>query len=393
MAIGVVVSAILAYGHLAHQVAGVSGLSLAAWMAPVSIVAYAIAQMRPKGDLWEAPLLIASYVILAGVTVPALYMSLPNGQVLVPGTAVFILGVGGLFAVFLAWSMRSAQYLMLSVIYVSAFVFSALRHFIPAASLEVLALYVGLISPVWVAAAFVIKRNPVFGDGGDAVLRQSAGAISMLSCVMGLVGQTAGRGLDPAWLTTLLLAGCIFTVNRFAGGSLWWQHGAFAVFVGAYAVYLQNAFGPPSVRLGDVYLAPVGLYVITMAALARRNERREQYPALFIAGQMLSMTPSLLAGILIRGDIIHVLVLATECVIAVWYGIATRIRCVTTVGTAFLVVMIGLQFHGYTTHIHWAVYATVLGLGIIASALTLERKRTDILRLRKAASEYWESWD
>ena len=384
-------SIVLAYGHLVHQMLHVWGLPLAAWLAPVAGIACAAAHRRPAGDLWNWPLRFAANAVLAGVTVPAAYATVTPWGASSPGAAVFILSLGGFHAAALARIKRRAPYLAMSAVYLNAAAICALRHHSPAVPPNMTALYIGLIAPVWTAAAAAIKRRPAFGDGGDAVLRRTSGVVASMSCVTGWLGRITG--FDHAWLATLLLAGCVFAAVRMAGGSGWWRHAAFAAFMAAYAAYLQSVFGPLSVRLGDVYLAPAGLYVITMAALARKRDRRDAYPPLFVAGMLLLMTPSLLAVVLIAGDIAHVLVLVTECVVAVWYGIAARVRSVAVTGTAFLVVLIGLQFHGYVTRIHWAVYATVLGLGIIASALILERKRADFLRLRKAVSEYWDSWD
>ena len=62
-------------------------------------------------------------------------------------------------------------------------------------------------------------------------------------------------------------------------------------------------------------------------------------------------------------------------------------------GLAFLVALLLRETQGLVGHIHWAVYATLLGLAILASALFFEKRGEEARRWAKAAQEKLREWD
>ncbi len=171
-----------------------------------------------------------------------------------------------------------------------------------------------------------------------------------------------------------------------------WGHIGVAAYFLAYFAFLFKRLGAPGLASSDFYLVPAGLYVLLLGLLARRA-RRPAPQTYFLAGLLLVLTPTLVAAWQAHAGPLHALLLLTECVAALFYGIAARIKVFVGTGVAFLVALLLRETQGLVGHIHWAVYATALGLAILGSALFFEKRGDEARRWARAAQEKLREWE
>ena len=80
-------------------------------------------------------------------------------------------------------------------------------------------------------------------------------------------------------------------------------------------------------------------------------------------------------------------------VAAVFYGITGRVKIFVGTGFVFLVALLLREAQGVGGHIHWAFYATGLGLLILGSALYFEKRGDAFRRWTQATREKLSKWD
>ena len=171
----------------------------------------------------------------------------------------------------------------------------------------------------------------------------------------------------------------------------WGQAGVLAYFC-AYFAFLVKRLGVPGVPNSDFYLVPAGLYVLALGLLSRRRDGPNT-PAYFLTGLLMILTPTFTAAWAVSAAPFHAIVLLSECVGGVFYGIAARLKIFAGAGTAFLLALLLREMQGFGGHIHWAVYATGLGLLILASALYFEKRGEAVRRWAKETREKLGDWD
>jgi hypothetical protein len=365
-------------------------MAVCLWMMVPTAALYAVSVVMVN-ELWWSAIQSCSYAVTAITTLAALgniLASLKGGG---DGSALGLLCFNGLFVGAIGVLRRDNSLLVASTAFMNTAYYFAIRRYEPSISASASALLFGLAGPAWMLTMLAVPKGGWLGQTGRRSFRLVAAAVSGVSCLLALASIHSVADVNA--IVTMLIAGCVFAANRVAGGAGFWQHVSFAAFVSAYACFLSQTFGPPTVALGDAYLAPVGLYLIGLGALGQRRRSGADYRVLLACGLLLLMTPSLLAAMHLPGDIVHAFLLVTEAVLAIWYGLANRIRVAAVIGLIFLFAVISSQFQGYTTRIHWAVYATLLGLAIIGSALVLERRREDVLRMKKRVETYFREWE
>jgi hypothetical protein len=202
-----------------------------------------------------------------------------------------------------------------------------------------------------------------------------------------------GGATGSYWVYTLLVAGTVFLGCAWGLGQEAWQNLGAGAYLLAYFALLSKHLGAPGLDTSDFYLIPIGLYVLALGLLARQRHPDLSRQPFYLAGLLLVLTPTYIAVRQPEAAPLHAPLLATECALAIFSGLAWRIRVFVVAGTAFLIALISLQFQGYLTHIHWAIYATLLGLAIIVSALFLERRRDDVLRWAQGVQERLRDWE
>lgn len=358
-----------------------------------------------EGSRWIDAAVTCGELILGGNAILALMTisgTFWNNQMPV---AVALLLITGAITAVLAVIRKDALLLGSAVFLANAAILGELYRLQPGYSADLKALLFGATGPFWIILG--VTATKAIGKDGGRTLVQAGAAVSALSCILAVPNLHGNPSIDI--IAVFPLGGAVFATVRILEDEIAWQHAAFLACFAAYAMLLYRELGPLTVALGDAYFSPAGIYLIVLAVCGRNREAvlrkadaveqrqvedaQHAYQAQFLVGMAFVMTPSLVAARLVPDDSAHVMILATECIAAVWYGLATRIRLVAGVGSAVLALLIGVQMQGVVTKIHWAVYATLLGMAIIGSALLLERKRAELIRLKQIVETYFDGWD
>ena len=172
-------------------------------------------------------------------------------------------------------------------------------------------------------------------------------------------------------------------------------HRRICVWLGAFIAYfafLVKPLGAPDVLNTDFYLIPAGLYVLGLGLWARHRAGRNT-PGYFLVGLLLTLTPTFAAAWPAASPPVHSVLLLSECVAAVFYGITGRVKIFVGTGFVFLVALLLHEAQGVGGHIHWAFYATGFGLLILGSALYFEKRGAAFRRWTQATREKLSKWD
>jgi len=366
--------------------------ALALWPLAAGLYAAGAASARRTGDApspWLPPLhssaLVISLAALAGAVGVIL---LDAGRA---GSVLLILAVclyGALYAAVAAVT-RTGSYAGLAALAFSGAYGLALLRVTPALSSPRLAFFLSLGGLFWLATAQATARIAAARFAAPA-LNGRAVAVGLGAILVALLGL--GGADDRFIVYTLLVSGsALLGASRGLGRPGWGYAGVAAYFL-AYFAFLSKRLGAPGLASSDFYLVPAGLYVLALGVLARRA-RRPAPQTYFLMGLLLVLTPTFVAAWQAQSGPFHSLLLLTECVAALFYGIAARIKAFVGAGTAFLVALLLRETRGMVGHIHWAVYATLLGLGILGSALFFEKRGEEARRWARAAREKLQGWD
>ena len=124
-----------------------------------------------------------------------------------------------------------------------------------------------------------------------------------------------------------------------------------------------------------------------------RGTERANTPGYFLVGLLLTLTPTFVAAWPAASPPVHSVLLLSECVAAVSYGITGRVKIFVGIGFVFLVALLLHEAQGVGGHIHWAFYATGFGLLILGSALYFEKRGAAFRRWTQATREKLSKWD
>lgn len=347
---------------------------------------------RRDTALWREPLLACALLLSLLALVPVGAQFLEPAHSAAGARALWALaGYGALFVVVAAFE-RGRLYLCLAAgAWDGGYLLALLRHH-PALPQPLLGFLFGLAALLWLAGAAGRQRAALEGQFPAAVFFRVAVAVAFVSVGIALSGM--GGEFDRYGVYALLVAGTVFLGYAWGQGQPGWQHAGVCAYLLAYFAFLSRRLGTPGLATSDFYLIPIGLYVLALGLLSRRRtpDATNRQP-FYLAGLLLVLTPTYLAARQAHAAPVHSLLLATECVVAIFFGISARIKLLVTGGTAFLLLLVGLQFQGYLTHLHWAVYAMLLGLAIIGGALYFEKRRDEILRWTQDVQERLKDWE
>jgi len=366
--------------------------ALVLWPLATGLYAAGTGLARRAGDAptaWLPPLhtsaLAVSLTALTAGTAGTVLDAGRAGSVLLLQTVCLY---GALYAA-VAAATRSGSYAGLAALAWSGAYGLALLRVTPALSSPRLAFLLSLAGLVWLAAAQGAARAPAVRFAAPALNSRAiaVGLGAILAALLGLGGSD-----DRYIVYTLLAAGTTFLGASWGLGRPAWGHIGVAAYFLAYFTLLFKRLGAPGLASSDFYLVPAGLYVLLLGLLARRA-RRPAPQTYFLAGLLLVLTPTFVAAWQAHAGPLHALLLLTECVAALFYGIAARIKVFVGTGVAFLVALLLRETQGLVGHIHWAVYATALGLAILGSALLFEKRGDEARRWARAAQEKLREWD
>ena len=344
---------------------------------------------RGGGEEWEWPLQTSGLLLSLPTLLVVTLVTLAGRGRAGDSTLVGVICLYGALYAAVAAGMRSPAYVGLSAgVWSGAYLVALLRLTPVPLTMPQTAFAFSLAGLFWLAA----------GQGAAQMVRVRAAAP--------LYGAAIGVGLAALFLAalgvsgpddrfvvyTLLVAGTAFLGAAWGLPSRVWGHVGVASYFLAYFAFLARRLGMPGLASSDFYLIPAGLYVLALGLLARRAGRGG--PQLyFLSGLLLTLTPTFVAAWQPQASSGHALLLLSECVLALFYGIAARLKAFVGAGAAFLVALLLRETQGLAGHVHWAVYATGLGLAILGSALFFEKRGDEVRRWARAAQEKLDEWD
>jgi hypothetical protein len=345
-------------------------------------------------------LTVAAAVILAASYGSAEVGRLPAGAPLLASHA-WLWGVPALFAAVMIgyWPWRAGgagagwagSRLLLACATATDGTLTALWH----AGLSLAGIGIGLACVAGLWALIAASRHE--GGPGSSGLTSvpfttAAATCAALGALLGLAGL-AQPNTGRFTVAALLLASGTYAGLSVLHRARSYGHLAFACAMTAYALWLYDRFGIGAGNL-DFYLIPIGLYALLLGHWLRRfrGSRGEELLPLETAGLLLALGPTLLASFHDTGAA-HSWLLLTECLLAIFWGVARRIRVYAGLGTLFLVALVGQHAYEPLAHVHWAIYATVTGLAIFVSALGFERRRAEVLGWAARVADELRRWD
>ncbi len=359
--------------------------ALAEWPLATLLSAAALWPVRRRASAWRVPLLASALLVSLSVLPAAL-----SGA---SGPAIGAVCLYGILWSVVGIALQAPSYTALAALTFSGAAWLAILRLAPSLSAPKQGFALGLVGLLWLAlaAGAAYARQVRFAG---RVLSYAAVGVGLAAALIGGVAVLDGRsaGDERFAVYTLLLTGTALLGASRGLGAPGWGHAGIAAYALAYFAFLSKRLGAPGPPNSDFYLIPVGLYVLALGLSARRGAR--PYPAAyFLAGLLLLMTPTFVAAWLPSALPLHAVLLLTECVGSLFYGIVARIKAFAGAGLAFLVALLLRETQGLAGHIHWAVYATLLGLGILGSALFLEKRGAEVRRWADVAKAKLQEWD
>ena len=376
----------LGWAQGAHRLWHPALVEYALALLPLVAAFYALAILRGRraDDLWPEPLQNVALIVSTLVLLPCLGEFLQSTS---PGDGAMVTSemlLYGILFTAIAWLRRSAVTLYAAATLLNGAYLFGLLHHAPALTRPLIALWLGLAGIAWLGAAMVWQRAAL----GIASLFPVAGGVALVSAGLALTDM---HGDDA--LYALLIAGTTFTGIAWGLSRSEWVHLGICTYLLAYMAWMWERIGAPGLPNGDYFLIPVGLYTVALGLLARRGMLDASAPPFFLAGLLLILTPTYLAAREPSVGLPHALLLAVECLAAIFYGLTARVKVFLATGTAFLLLWIQLSLRSVTGQGSWAISALGLGLAIIGSALYLEKRRDRQTGWSEAAQHEWRRWE
>lgn len=199
--------------------------------------------------------------------------------------------------------------------------------------------------------------------------------------------ETPGQG---AW-TILTLAWCgaiCFGMWLLEEGVLWLHAGTWSLLA-AWALIVRHWGGNMSTL--DAYLLPIGLYLITIGQAVSRREERAASQAFWWAGVLLMMTPAFFAYWQHAGAW-HTILLLTECLAALLWGIAQRIRAFVYASLGFAAAYSASASVGHLPETWGTVISLLIGVGLFVAGFYALTHREVVQRAIASAERTWRRW-
>lgn len=322
--------------------------ALALWPLAAGLYAAGTGLARRAQSVWLPPLhtsaLVISLAALGAGTAATLLDAGRAGNV----TLLEVVCLYGALYAAVAAVTRSGSYAGLAALALSGAYGLALLRVTPPLSTPRLAFLLSLAGLAWLAAAQGAARVPAARFAAPA-LNGRAIAVGLGAILVALLGL--GGSDDRFIVYTLLVGGTALLGASWGLGTPAWGHAGVVAYFLAYFAFLSKRLGAPGLASSDFYLVPAGLYVLALGLLARRA-RRAAPQTYFLAGLLLVLTPTFVAAWQAQSGPLHALLLLTECVAALFYGIAARIKVFVGAGVAFLVALLLRETQGLVGHIH-----------------------------------------
>ncbi len=265
---------------------------------------------------------------------------------------------------------------------------------------------------VW-AVRYVLCAVPyllvLFAARTNARLQSMASEITICAAVhafaaygVGLVAAgTPDQGLYS--VLAIVLAGTVAASLFAVGRGSAFAHAAVGAFLTAYALYMYSRIGIAFDVL-DLYMIPVGLYLLLLGHLSDRAGARDERgadgsadrtQALWWTGLMVMVFPTFaafLAHFQSGTTPIHAILLVAECVGAILWGIAHRIRAFVIVGSTFALAFAVVLGSASAGHFIVGAVALTVGLVMLAAVYRLGSRAAETRAWLGGIRDQWKRW-
>ncbi len=241
---------------------------------------------------------------------------------------------------------------------------------------------------VLVVAVMCRRRQEAFQP-----LTQLAAAAASISAVTALlVASQPGEGLYS--ILALMESGAVFASLAILKLGEIYAHGAFACWFLAYGLALYDKVGLDSGNL-DYFMIPFALYLLALSHFATRREAADSAAHLWWMGLLALFTPTYIAfytHYVEGGSPVHALLLVVECVGAVAWGIAHRIKAFVLSGTAFSLAFAATLGSGVVVEIWTGLIAVSVGVVLLAFVFYVSLHQEAIRNWLQRFNREWSRW-
>ncbi len=240
----------------------------------------------------------------------------------------------------------------------------------------------------WFLVGWHVHRRWQRSDLAGPLLNLS-GWLGLFSAVVGvLAARTPGEG---SWsILTLAWAGAICFGLWLLENHEGWLHAGIWNLLAAWGLILYDHFGP-DVQTLDLYLLPVGLYLILIGHREGHRQTSEQAQSFWWTGLLVILTPAFLAYR--YGDVPwHTVLLLVECLAAVLWGIGQRIRAFVYAGLAFTAAFAASTIEGHLPEEIGTLAALLIGVGLFVVGFYLLTHREVMRKWAAILTAQWQAW-
>lgn len=249
-------------------------------------------------------------------------------------------------------------------------------------------------SVAWLAAARILdKMGSATLDRLARRLYRLSAAIAGICAVVALL-SAATPDMGTLALLTLVVAGSVFAGAFVVGRGESYAHAGFVCYLAAYMLYLYDrlAFSPDVLQF---YLLPVGLYLALLGHVAAKRGSQDRASALWWLGLLTILTPTFFT--FYRHNVtgsapLDTLLLLAECLGAVGWGIAHRIRTFVFAGTLFALAFAAVLGRGAVVEIWSGLFAVTLGVLLLAFVFTLSVRQDAVRAWLSRRGDAWKQW-
>ena len=250
------------------------------------------------------------------------------------------------------------------------------------------AFYAAQAALLWLAIGWRVRAHLNHADLASPLLAL-AGGLALASGTLALVTvQTPGEGKWSV-LTLGWTGAAWFALWAMEQGEICLHVAAWNLLL-AWGIVLYDRLGA-DVAFLDLYLLPIGLYLVSIGYLQSQRRRAAQAQKLWTVGLLLTITPAFLAFWQGEGDI-HTLLFVGECLLSTLWGIAQRIRAFVLVGMGFIALYAGAVTVGHLPDV-WGTLATlVVGVTLFVIGFAMLTRRAIMQRVAARLEAQWAAW-